>query len=94
MIWGHAQLLLPKLVSTFWLAEIPMQTPAGAGQSQEAEQRGKGSRGAAMGQRCFSACPVSVFALLSFCWEQLPYRRGGRWLKLESGTCWESACLS
>lgn len=67
MIGGHAQLLPPKLVSTFWLAETPMQTPAGAGQPQEAEQKGKGSCGAAVGQGCFSACPV--LALLSLCWE-------------------------
>lgn len=61
-IGGYAQLLLPKLVSRFWLAETPMETPAGAGQPQEAGTEGKGSCGAAVGQRwgCFSACPVSV----------------------------------
>lgn len=99
MIDGHAQLLFPKLASTFWLAESPMQTPSGAGQPQEAETKVKGQlwgcSGAEVGVLLCLPCVCACFVDgVSLCWEHLPYRRDGRWLKLESGACWESACLS
>lgn len=83
---GRAQLLLPKLLTTFGLAETPMQTLQGLGSLRRQGQGAKGSCGAAGGRGafCLPCICASFLDGLRLYWELLPSRRDGRWLKLET----------